>query len=242
MNDTLRYFAKEAIHRRWHQSDLTFGMLYQYAENFVTVFSHDEVVHGKASLLFKMGGWHIPEKAANLRSLYAHMWCYPGKKLLFMGCEFAQSREWNHAASLDWHLCQYPDHEGVRRLVRDLNQLYVAEPVLSLNDFNPQGFRWVTCHDADANLIAYLRMDAFEQTLFLVVAHFGGATRMYPVGVPRRGFWREVINSNSEYYGGTGLGNEGGREAAEPERDGFAQSIQVTLAPFTTTVFKWTAA
>ena len=241
MNDTLRYFAKEALHRRWHQSDLTFGMLYQYAENFVTVFSHDEVVHGKASLLFKMGAWHIPEKAANLRALYAHMWCYPGKKLLFMGCEFAQSHEWNHASSLDWHLCQYPDHEGVRRLVRDLNKLYVAEPVLSLNDFNAHGFRWVTCHDADANLIAYLRMDPFEQTLFLVVAHFGGATRTYPVGVPRRGFWREVINSNSEYYGGTGLGNDGGREAVAMERDGFTQGIEVTIAPFTTTVFKWTA-
>ncbi len=241
MNDTLRYFAKDSIHRRWHQSDLTFGMLYQYAEKFVTVFSHDEMVHGKASMLLKMGGWHIPEKAANLRSLYAHMWCYPGKKLVFMGGEFAQSREWNHSASLDWHLCQYPDHEGVRRLVRDLNKLYVTEPVLSLNDFNPHGFRWVTCHDGDANLIAYLRMDAFEQTLFLVVGHFGGASRSYPVGVPRCGFWREVLNSNSEYYGGTGLGNDGGREASAPERDGFAQSINVRLAPFSTTVFKWTA-
>ena len=241
MNDTLRYFAKESAHRRWHQSELTFGMLYQYAENFVTVFSHDEVVHGKASLLFKMGAWHISEKAANLRALYAHMWCYPGKKLLFMGCEFAQTREWNHAASLDWHLCQYPDHEGVRRLVRDLNALYVAEPVLSCNDFNPEGFRWVSCHDADANLIAYLRKDPFEQTLFLVVAHLGGAKRNYPVGVPRPGIWREVINSNSEYYGGTGLGNDGGRTAFPAERDGFAQAIEVTLAPFTTTVFKWTA-
>ncbi len=241
MNDTLRYFAKQSVHRKWHQSDLTFGMLYQYAENFVTVFSHDEVVHGKASMLFKMGAWHIPEKAANLRALYAHMWCYPGKKLLFMGCEFAQPREWNHAASLDWHLCQYPDHEGVRRLVRDLNKLYVGEPVLSLNDFNPQGFRWVSCRDAEATLIVYLRLDAFQQNLFLVVAHFGGATRTYSVGVPRRGFWREVINSNSEYYGGTGLGNDGGRAAEEPGRDGFGQSIPVNLAPYTTAVFKWTA-
>jgi 1,4-alpha-glucan branching enzyme len=241
MNDTLRYFAKEPVHRRWHQSDLTFGMLYQFSENFFTVFSHDEVVHGKASMLFKMGAWHIPEKAANLRALYAHMWCYPGKKLLFMGGEFAQSHEWNHAASLDWHLCQYPDHEGVRRIVRDLNKLYVSEPVLSLNDFNPHGFRWITCHDADANLIAYLRMDPFEQTLFVVVAHFGGATRSYRVGVPRRGFWKEVINSNSEYYGGTGLGNEGGREAEDVASDGFSQSLNVTLAPFATTVFKWTA-
>jgi 1,4-alpha-glucan branching enzyme len=241
MNDTLRYFAKESAHRRWHQSELTFGMLYQYAENFVTVFSHDEVVHGKASLLFKMGAWHISEKAANLRALYAHMWCYPGKKLLFMGCEFGQTREWNHGASLDWHLCQYPDHEGVRRLVRDLNALYLAEPVLSRNDFNAEGFRWVSCNDADANLISYLRKDPFEQTLFLVVAHLGGAKRDYPVGVPRIGIWREVINSNSEYYGGTGLGNDGGRTAFPAERDGFSQAIEVTLAPFTTTVFKWTA-
>jgi 1,4-alpha-glucan branching enzyme len=110
-----------------------------------------------------------------------------------------------------------------------------------MNDFYPQGFRWVTCHDADANLIAYLRMDVFEQTLFLVVAHFGGATRTYPVGVPRRGFWREVINSNSEYYGGTGHGSDGGRDAEAMDRDGYAQAIQVTLAPFATTVFKWTA-
>jgi 1,4-alpha-glucan branching enzyme len=126
-------------------------------------------------------------------------------------------------------------------LVRDLNALYVAEPVLSRNDFNAQGFRWVSCHDADANLIAYLRMDPFEQTIFLVVAHFGGATRSYPIGVPRLGTWREVINSNSEYYGGTGLGNDGGRVANVMDRDGFAQAIEVKLSPFTTTVFKWSA-
>ncbi|MGH7945624.1 MAG: 1,4-alpha-glucan branching protein GlgB, partial [Opitutaceae bacterium] len=124
MNDTLRYFSKEPVVRRHHQNDLTFGMLYQYAESFITVFSHDEVVHGKASMLFKMGAWHIAEKAANLRALYAHTWIWPGKKLLFMGSEFAQSSEWSHDRSLDWHLCQYMDHEGVRLLVRDLNKLY----------------------------------------------------------------------------------------------------------------------
>ncbi|MCF7761629.1 MAG: 1,4-alpha-glucan branching protein GlgB, partial [Cephaloticoccus sp.] len=129
MHDTLSYFGKESVHRKWHQNELTFGMLYQYAENFVTVLSHDEVVHGKASMLFKMGAWHIPEKAANLRALYAHMWAWPGKKLLFMGGEFAQSHEWDYRKSLDWHLCQYPDHEGVRHLVGDLNRLYQDEPV-----------------------------------------------------------------------------------------------------------------
>ena len=239
MHDTLRYFGKEAVYRKWHQNDLTFGMLYQYAENFITVFSHDEVVHGKGSMLYKMGAWHIAEKAANLRALYAHMWAYPGKKLLFMGGEFAQSREWNHDASLDWHLCQYPDHEGVRLLVRDLNRLYVSEPVLSQNDFNPQGFRWTNCQDGDASLIVYLRHDAAEKTFFIVVGHFSGATRNYRIGVPRRGRWLEVINSNSEFYGGTGLGNQGGRETEDVACDGFEQSIDFTLPPLCTLIFKW---
>ncbi len=243
MHDTLRYFGKEPIVRRYHHNDLTFGMLYQYAENFVTVFSHDEVVHGKGSLLLKMGAWHIPEKAANLRSLYAHMWGWPGKKLLFMGGEFGQSSEWRHDGSLDWHLCQYTDHEGVRLLVRDLNKLYAAEPALSGTDLNPRGFRWLSCMDADANIIAYLRCDPDERSLLAVVGHFGaGTTReAYHIGVPRRGFWRELINTNSEYYGGTGLGNDGGRMTEDVERDGFSQSLKLTLPPLTTFVLKWQA-
>ncbi len=242
MNDTLRYFQKEAIHRKWHHNDLTFGMLYQFAENFITVFSHDEVTHGKASMLYKMGAWHIPEKAANLRALYAHMWTWPGKKLLFMGCEFAQSREWNHAASLDWHLRQYIDHEGVRLLVRDLNHLYRNEPVLSSNDLNPQGFRWIACHDADASVISFLRVDAEEKTLIAVVGHFTPVVRSgYRIGVPRRGFWKELINTNSEYYGGSGLGNDGGRMSEDIPHDGHAQSISLNLPPYTTTVLRWTS-
>ncbi|HVU33186.1 MAG TPA: 1,4-alpha-glucan branching protein GlgB [Opitutaceae bacterium] len=241
MHDTLRYFSKEPIVRRYHQNDLTFGMLYQYAENFISVFSHDEVVHGKASLLFKMGAWHIPEKAANLRALYAHMWAWPGKKLLFMGGEFGQSGEWRHDASLDWHLCQYTDHEGIRLLVRDMNKLYREQPALGATDLNPRGFRWLACNDADANIIAYLRCDADETNLFVIVGHFGGGTvrTAYRVGVPRRGFWREVINTNSEYYGGTGLGNDGGRTAEDVPHDGFSHSLLVTLPPLTTVIFKW---
>ncbi len=241
MHDTLRYFAKDPIHRKWHQNDLTFGMLYQYAENFVTVFSHDEVVHGKGSMLLKMSAWHIPEKAAQLRSLYGHMWGYPGKKLLFMGSEFAQSHEWNYDSALEWHLCQYVDHEGVRLLVRDLNKLYASEPVLSQNDLNPQGFRWIACTDAEASVIAYLRTDREEKTLFVVVGHFSGATRDYRIGVPRRGLWREVINTNSEFYGGTGLGNDGARHTEDSECDGYSQSIALKLPPHSTFVFKWTA-
>ena len=241
MHDTLRYFSKDPIHRRWHQDDLTFGMLYQYAENFISVFSHDEVVHGNASLLFKMGAGTIAEKSAHLRSLYGHMWGYPGKKLLFMGGEFGQSQEWRHDASLDWHLCQYIDHEGVRLLVRDLNRLYASEPVLSANDFNPQGFRWISCHDAAANVIAFLRKDPFEQTFFIVVGHFGGASRPYRVGVPRRGAWTEAINTNSAYYGGSGQGNNGGSATEDVPCDGFDQSLWLTLPPFTTLILKWTA-
>jgi len=242
MHDTLRYFAKEPIYRKWHQDDLTFGMLYQYAENFVTVFSHDEVVHGKASLLYKMAAWHIPEKAANLRALYAHMWAWPGKKLLFMGGEFAQAHEWNYTRSLDWHLCQYPDHEGVRLLVRDLNRLYTGEAALGANDLNPQGFRWVSCDDAGANLIAYLRTDAEEQTMFLVVGHFSAAIRQdYRIGVPRGGIWEEVINTNSQYYGGSGLGNEGRRQTEPVPAHGQGQSLVLTLPPLTTSVFRWRA-
>jgi 1,4-alpha-glucan branching enzyme len=242
MHDTLRFFQKEAIHRKWHQNDLTFGMLYQYAENFVTVFSHDEVTHGKSSMLYKMGAWHIPEKAANLRALYAHMWAWPGKKLLFMGSEFGQSNEWNYTASLDWHLCQYLDHEGIRLLVRDLNKLYRDEPVLSCNDFNPKGFRWIACYDSEASVIAYLRLDAIEQTMFAVVGNYTPVIRKdYRIGVPRKGFWKEVMNSNSQYYGGSGLGNDGGKATEDVAADGQEQSLNLVLPPLSTTIFKWSA-
>ncbi|MCC6416600.1 MAG: 1,4-alpha-glucan branching protein GlgB [Opitutaceae bacterium] len=240
MHDTLGYFGKEPVHRKWHQNDLTFGMLYQYAENFVRVFSHDEVVHGKASMLFKMGAWHIPEKAANLRALYAHMWAWPGKKLLFMGGEFAQSHEWDYRRSLDWHLCQYPDHEGVRRLVRDLNRLYTSEPALGEHDLDSQGFQWLACHDHEASVIAYLRRARVGDAQLAVIGHFTPLVRKkYRVGVPRTGLWREVVNTNSEYYGGSGLGNDGARHTDPVPADGHAQSLLLTLPPYTTTIFKW---
>lgn len=241
MHDTLSYFGKESVHRKWHHSELTFGMLYQYSENFVTVLSHDEVVHGKASMLFKMGAWHVPEKAANLRALYAHMWMWPGKKLLFMGSEFGQSHEWDYRKSLDWHLCQYPDHEGVRLLVRDLNRLYREEPVLGSNDLNPQGFQWIACYDNEASVIAYLRRDEREEELLLVVGHFTPVVREnYRIGVPRSGEWREVVNTNSEYYGGSGLGNDGGRHSEEVPADGQSDSLSLNLPPYSTLVLKWT--
>jgi 1,4-alpha-glucan branching enzyme len=158
-----------------------------------------------------------------------------------MGGEFGQASEWRHDASLDWHLCQYMDHEGIRLLVRDMNKLYAAEPALSATDLNPRGFRWLACNDADANIIAYLRCDPDEKSLFAIVCHFGaGVTReAYLVGVPRRGFWKEVINTNSEYYGGTGVGNGGGLGGGGGGRDGFSQSLKLKLPPLTAFVFKW---
>ncbi len=242
MHDTLKYFQKEPIHRKWHHNDLTFGALYQYSESFVTVFSHDEVVHGKGSLLAKMGSWHIPEKAATLRALYGHMWAWPGKKLLFMGCEFGQSREWAYAGSLDWHLLQYKDHEGVRLLVRELNHLYKNEPVLSCHDLDWRGFRWINAHDGSASVISYLRLDETEKTMFAVVGHFTPVMRgNFRIGVPRAGWWKEVLNTNSEYYGGSGAGNEGGRMAEEIPCNGYTHSLNLTIPPMSTMMFKWTA-
>jgi 1,4-alpha-glucan branching enzyme len=170
------------------------------------------------------------------------MWAWPGKKLLFMGSEFGQSREWNYAASLDWHLLQYKDHDGIRLLVKDLNALYRAEPVLSLNDFNAQGFRWINCSDTDASVMAYLRLDPFEENIFAVVGHFTPVIRHgYRVGVPRKGFWREIINTNSQHYGGSGLGNSGGVTTEDIGCDGHEQSLVLTLPPLSTTIFKWSA-
>ncbi len=242
MHDTLRYFTKEPVHRRWHHNDLTFGALYQFTENFISVFSHDEVVHGKKSLLYKMGAWHIPEKAANLRALYAHLWAWPGKKLLFMGGEFGQSHEWNHDRSLDWHLCSYRDHEGIRLLVRDLNRLYVSEPVLSYHDLDPRGFRWINCTDATHSTLSYLRLDEHERVFFAVVGNYTPVIRhAHRVGVPRGGFWKEMINTNSQYYGGSGLGNDGGKHTEPIAADGLGQSLVLTLPPLSTSIFKWTA-
>jgi 1,4-alpha-glucan branching enzyme len=240
MHDTLQYFQSDPIHRKWHQKELTFGMLYQYSENFVSVLSHDEVVHGKASLVLKMGAGNIRDKAANLRALYAHMWAWPGKKLLFMGGEFGQSAEWNHSKGLDWRLRQYLDHEGIRTLLRELNRLYCSEAALGSNDLDPKGFRWLANYDNEASIIAYLRSDPAGETLFATVCNFTPVARSnYRVGVPHRGFWREVVNTDSQYYGGSGLGNQGGRDTENSPADGFYQSLRLTLPPMSTLLFQW---
>ncbi len=240
MNDTLRYFAKDPLYRRWHHNDLTFGMLYQYSENFVSVFSHDEVVHGKQSLLLSMGGGSITDKAHHLRSLYGYMWTYPGKKLLFMGCEFGQSSEWQYDSSLDWHLLQFTDHEGIRLLVRDLNQLYRNEPALSRTDLNHEGFRWINASDAESGILSFLRMDPAGGDVLAVVCHFTPVTRCnYRVGVPCPGHWKEILNTDSIHYGGIGEGNLGGAETSAVDWDGYPQSLNLTLPPLSVSVFKW---
>ncbi len=241
MHDTLKYFQKDPIARQWEHSKLTFGMLYQYSENFITVYSHDEVVHLKASLLGKMGAGSIAGKAASLRALYGYVWAYPGKKLLFMGQEFGQRSEWNHEASLDWHLCRQPEHEGLRLLVRDLNRLYAGEPTISANDFNPASFRWVNCNDAAQSVLSFLRLDEAMQTCYLIICNFTPVMRHdYGVGVPLAGFWREVLNTDSTYYGGGGEGNQGGRASEEARADGYNHSLVLTLPGLSTLIFKWT--
>ncbi len=242
MHDTLAYFQKDPIHRKWSHDKLTFGMIYQYSENFISVYSHDEVVHLKASMLEKMAAGSVAEKAANLRTLYGYIWMYPGKKLLFMGSEFGQRGEWNHDASLDWHLLKEPEHEGLRLVVRDLNRLYTGDPVLSRTDFRPGSFRWVNCNDGDHSVISFLRLDEGQKSAYLVVSNFTPLTRSrYNVGVPHAGYWKEVLNTNSLYYGGTGFGNHGGRPASTQPADGYEHSLSLTLPGLSTLVFKWTA-
>jgi 1,4-alpha-glucan branching enzyme len=228
MHDTLKYMSKDPVHRQYHHDQLTFGLLYAFTENFVLPFSHDEVVHGKQSMLYKMPGdeW---QRFANLRLLYTFMFTYPGKKLLFMGCEFGQGEEWNHAKALEWHLLDYPFHRGVAKLVEDLNRLYRENPALHHLDFDPQGFEWIDCHDWSQSILLYLRRGKDQ---FLVMAfNFTPVVRHgYRIGVPEPGVYREIFNSDSVYYGGSNVGN-GLLEAEAREWMGRPYSISVTLPP-----------
>ncbi|MGH3047607.1 MAG: 1,4-alpha-glucan branching enzyme, partial [Gaiellaceae bacterium] len=230
MHDTLDYFQRDPIHRRFHHHQLTFSLMYAFSENFVLPLSHDEVVHGKGSLLAKMPGdaW---QKLANLRSLYAYMWAHPGKKLLFMGGELAQEREWSHERSLDWHLLEQPGHAGVQALVRDLNRLYREEPALWEVDFDAEGFSWLEPNDAGANVVAFARYSAARRPL-VCVCNFSPVPRPgYRLGLPQGGRWRELLNTDSALYGGSEVGNPGGAEAQERPWHEQAFSADVTLPP-----------
>jgi len=239
MHDTLSYFSHDPIHRKWHQNELTFGMLYNFSEHFVLTFSHDEVVHGKNSMIMKMGMWEMSDKAANLRALYALMWAWPGKKTLFMGCEFGQSSEWRYDGSLDWHLLEFVDHYGIKDLVRDLNQLYLQDPVLAETDHRPETFQWINCDDAESSVLTFVRLADSQKGTFLVVGNFSPVLRPgYRVGVPFEGFWAEQINTNAAEYGGNGHGNKGGVPSDQTPWDGRPHSIQVDLPPMSVTFYR----
>jgi 1,4-alpha-glucan branching enzyme len=236
MHDTLHYIALEPIHRKYHHNNLTFRMLYAFTENFVLSLSHDEVVHGKGSLLRKMPGddW---QKFANLRLLLGWMYGQPGKKLLFMGGEFGQWSEWYHETSLEWHLTRYAPHAGVLRWVEDLNRFYRNETALHEFDFDPAGFEWIDCQDSDNSVLTFLRKGHSADDVLIVVCNFTPVPRMnYRVGAPRGGFWREVLNSDAVVYGGGGWGNMGGLEAAPIPVHGRPYSLSLSL-PALSTVF-----
>ncbi|MDA8391557.1 MAG: 1,4-alpha-glucan branching protein GlgB [Actinomycetota bacterium] len=236
MHDTLRYFSKESIHRRWHHNDLTFGLLYAFTENFVLPLSHDEVVHGKGSLLAKMPGDYW-QQLANLRALYAWMWAHPGKKLLFMGGELAQGAEWNHAGSLDWHLLDQPGHRGMQSLVADLNHLSAEAPSLWREDFESEGFRWIDAADSDSNVISFMRFADGENRAapggkLACVANLSPVVRYgYRIGLPSAGTWKELLNTDASAYGGSGVGNMGSVVSEPVPWHGFEASAELTLPP-----------
>ena len=231
MHDTLAYMANDPIYRHYHHDMLTFGLLYAFSENFVLPFSHDEVVHGKRSMLDKMPGdaW---QRFASLRLLYTFMYTYPGKKLLFMGCEFAQGREWNEAAALDWDQLEGAPHQGVLKLVSDLNRLYRDEPALHELDFEGGGFEWIDCHDSSQSVLSYLRKDQAGAEFVVALFNFTPVPRdNYRIGVPLAGFYREAINSDAQFYGGSNVGNQGGVQSEPMSWMGRPYSIPINLPP-----------
>jgi 1,4-alpha-glucan branching enzyme len=239
MNDTLAYFSTDPIHRKYHQNKLTFSLLYAFTENFVLPFSHDEVVHGKNSLLHKMPG-DLWQQFANLRLLYGYQYAHPGKKLLFMGQEFAQRSEFSEDHSLDWHLLQYDSHRGVQRLITDLNKLFAAEPALHEVDFDWRGFEWLDCNDADNSVFSFIRRGKRPEDLFVVVLNATPVVRPgYRIGVPQAGFYQEALNTDAAIYGGSNAGNMGGIQAAPVPHMGRTHSLTMTLPPLAATFLKW---
>jgi 1,4-alpha-glucan branching enzyme len=239
MHDTLYYMGKDPIHRKYHHNELTFSMLYAFSENYVLPLSHDEVVHGKRSLVNKMPGddWR---RLANLRLLITYQFCHPGKKLLFMGGEFAQWREWAHDGALEWDLAEQEPHKGVQLLVRDCNCLYKTVPALNAFDFDGRGFEWIDFKDWEHSVISFLRKGASPDELVLVVCNFTPIPRHgYLVGVPAAGFWKEILNSDSSVYGGSNVGNNGGVATKNAPCFGRKQSLQLSLPPLGAVVFKY---
>jgi 1,4-alpha-glucan branching enzyme len=231
MHDILQYIRENAVHRRWHHNLVTFSALYMHTENFILPFSHDEVVHGKGSMIDKVPG-DVWQKYATLRTLYGYMYGHPGKKLLFMGGEFAQWREWNHDRSLDWHLLDDPSHAAIRRFIQDLNWHYCAEPALHQRDFDPDGFRWIDCNDNENSVVSIVRYAKEREDFVVMVFNFTPVPRAeYRIGVPAPGFYVELLNSDASLYGGSNVGNGGGVETQPVAAHGFDQSLPLTVPP-----------
>jgi len=238
MHDTLEYFSLDPIHRRYHQNKITFGLVYAFSENFVLVLSHDEVVHGKKALLDKMPG-DLWQRFANMRALFGYLFAHPGKKMLFMGAEFGQWWEWNHDDSLQWHLLEHAPHRGLQRVIKDLNGLYRSEPAFHQVDFEWTGFQWIDFSDADHAVIAFLRRARNADDFIVCLCNFTPVPReRYRIGVPRGGWYREVFNSDSEVYGGSNMGNGGGREADPLPWHGHPCSLALTLPPLSVVFLK----
>jgi 1,4-alpha-glucan branching enzyme len=238
MHDTLKYISYDPVFRKYHHDQLTFSIWYAFYENFVLPLSHDEVVHGKGALIGKMSGdeW---QSNANMRLLFGYMFGHTGKKLLFMGGEFAQWKEWNHDESLEWHALQYPSHKGIQSWVKDLNHFYRSEPAMHELDFNYNGFEWIDFHDWEQSTISFMRKGKTSDDVILVVCNFTPMPRYnYRIGVPRGGFWREALNSDATHYGGSGHGNTGGVEAAPIPAHGRFYSLSLTLPPLGVIFFK----
>lgn len=238
MHDTLQYFKREPVYRKYHQNDLTFSMTYAFSENFMLPLSHDEVVHGKASILGRMPGdeW---QRFANLRLLYSYMFTHPGAKILFMGCEFGQSREWDFKGSLDWHLLQFGYHEGIQKTITDLNQLYKSYPALHENQFNPEGFEWISYSDHQNAVISFIRKGKKEKDAVIVVCNFTPVVREnYRVGIPRKGKLIPIFNSDATIYGGSGISNPEKIKVVKEAWNGKDFSAELTLAPLAVMAFK----
>jgi 1,4-alpha-glucan branching enzyme len=238
MHDTLEYFAQDPVHRKYHHNKLTFRNMYAWTENFVLPLSHDEVVHGKGSLLGKMAGdeW---QRFANLRLLLGYMYAQAGKKLLFMGGEIGQWREWNHDSSLDWHLLDTPAHAGLQRWMRDVNTFYRAQPALWEKDTDPAGFQWIDCNDTEQSTLSFARHGHGPADALIFACNFTPVPRPnYRIGVPRAGYWTEALNSDATLYGGSGQGNLGGVSSAPVEWHGHPQSINITLPPLGIVAFR----
>ena len=238
MNDTLRYFRREPVHRKHHHGELTFRQVYAFSENFMLSLSHDEVVYGKGSLLEQMPG-DYKSRFNNLRLLLGYQFALPGKKLLFMGDEFGQSSEWNHDSQLDWAALEQPMHRGVLRWVDALNRAYVSEPALHQMDCDPAGFEWIEVDDAEAGVLSFLRRSAANDDALVIVCNFTPVTRNdYRIGVPRDGVWVEVLNSDGQEFGGSGQGNLGRVTASLTPAQGCEHSVPLTLPPPSLLVLK----